>query len=169
MTRMGFVVCVALTLVVGAIVSVNIDDTDQDGVMRYSDNCPRTANIDQADSDQDGIGDACEKRFEIFNRPLNSAAEQLVVVYEPCPWQKPCYQREVLAVKHGRDFTAVLDDVQEGTLTFNARYRITGNDSVLHLCEVNEQGGKTWTAGYLTYFKDRYFLWDYEIEDASYE
>ncbi len=36
-----------------------IDDTDGDGVKDDIDNCPRVPNPDQLDSDEDGIGDAC--------------------------------------------------------------------------------------------------------------
>jgi hypothetical protein len=35
-------------------------DTDADGIADEIDNCPTTANADQADTDNDGIGDACE-------------------------------------------------------------------------------------------------------------
>jgi len=35
-------------------------DQDGDGVPNYLDNCPRTANPDQADLDHDGIGDLCD-------------------------------------------------------------------------------------------------------------
>ena len=35
-------------------------DRDGDGIPDASDNCPDTANSDQADSDKDGIGNACE-------------------------------------------------------------------------------------------------------------
>ncbi len=35
-------------------------DADGDGVTDAEDNCPNTTNADQADSDADGIGDACE-------------------------------------------------------------------------------------------------------------
>lgn len=36
-------------------------DTDEDGVPDCEDNCPDVANADQADADDDGIGDACEE------------------------------------------------------------------------------------------------------------
>lgn len=35
-------------------------DTDLDGIVQFSDNCPNVANPDQADSDGDGVGDACD-------------------------------------------------------------------------------------------------------------
>jgi YVTN family beta-propeller protein len=35
-------------------------DQDDDGVLDVSDNCPTTPNADQADSDADGLGDACD-------------------------------------------------------------------------------------------------------------
>ena len=35
-------------------------DNDNDGVINSLDNCPDTANADQADTDGDGIGDACD-------------------------------------------------------------------------------------------------------------
>jgi len=36
-------------------------DTDGDGVLNVSDNCPATPNPDQADTDDDGYGDACDE------------------------------------------------------------------------------------------------------------
>ncbi|MBN1762221.1 MAG: thrombospondin type 3 repeat-containing protein [Methanomicrobia archaeon] len=38
-----------------------ISDLDDDGVTDQEDNCPLTANPDQTDSDEDGVGDACEE------------------------------------------------------------------------------------------------------------
>lgn len=37
-----------------------IDDSDGDGILDVSDNCPITVNPDQADGDQNGTGDVCE-------------------------------------------------------------------------------------------------------------
>ena len=35
-------------------------DSDNDGILYDVDNCPNTANADQADFDNDGIGDVCD-------------------------------------------------------------------------------------------------------------
>ena len=40
--------------------TVTEDDRDGDGVADAIDNCPDTANADQADSDGDGFGDVCD-------------------------------------------------------------------------------------------------------------
>ena len=50
---------------VGAVV-----DSDGDGVADGSDNCPNTANANQADGDGDGVGDACD------NCPRTANADQ---------------------------------------------------------------------------------------------
>jgi hypothetical protein len=43
-------------------ISASDDDTDEDEVSDYEDNCPCTYNPDQEDSDGDGCGDACDAR-----------------------------------------------------------------------------------------------------------
>jgi len=37
-------------------------DTDEDGINDDRDNCPTVSNPDQKDTDQDGVGDACEEK-----------------------------------------------------------------------------------------------------------
>jgi hypothetical protein len=40
-------------------------DTDGDGVYDCDDNCPDISNSDQTDSDNNGIGDACENMYSV--------------------------------------------------------------------------------------------------------
>ena len=40
--------------------SFDPDDSDNDGIKDFSDNCPQSPNADQADGDSDGKGDACD-------------------------------------------------------------------------------------------------------------
>ena len=39
---------------------MTVSDSDSDGILNTSDNCPDTYNPNQKDSDSDGVGDACE-------------------------------------------------------------------------------------------------------------
>ena len=42
---------------------VVLADCDSDGIADMSDNCPGVPNVDQADADKNGVGDACEESF----------------------------------------------------------------------------------------------------------
>lgn len=41
-------------------IALNAHDLDSDGVPNFFDNCPNVANADQLDTDNDGLGDACD-------------------------------------------------------------------------------------------------------------
>lgn len=46
-------------------------DSDGDGTTDLHDNCKTTPNVDQLDADEDGAGDACDDKFDAFEKPLS--------------------------------------------------------------------------------------------------
>ncbi len=54
-------------------------DTDLDGIPDEDDNCPQTANPDQADSNGNGIGDACESTPEVCDLDQDGDIDNLDV------------------------------------------------------------------------------------------
>lgn len=58
-------------------------DQDTDGLTDIVDNCPVVANVDQADGDLDGLGDACEPRpVAVCRRVSSTGARQAVFGYQ---------------------------------------------------------------------------------------
>ncbi|MCP4715150.1 MAG: hypothetical protein GY868_08545, partial [Deltaproteobacteria bacterium] len=55
------------------------DDSDNDSIVDAFDNCPLSANTDQADSDSDGCGDACDRggRFAVLDN-----ATSMLFIYD---------------------------------------------------------------------------------------
>ncbi|MCK6264668.1 thrombospondin type 3 repeat-containing protein [Vibrio sp. ZSDE26] len=64
----------------GACVAVVDPDSDGDGITDSVDNCPNVANPDQIDSDNNGIGDACET-----DTPLDSDGDGIEDALDNCP------------------------------------------------------------------------------------
>jgi hypothetical protein len=59
------------------------DDCDQDGIENEEDNCPLDANNNQADSDEDGLGDVCDNYTDtVFSNSPCTAVYQSLTFYD---------------------------------------------------------------------------------------
>ncbi|MFA4941634.1 MAG: hypothetical protein WC582_03515, partial [Patescibacteria group bacterium] len=70
---------------------VEENDPDSDNIFGASDNCPMIANSDQEDSNNNGVGDACdseqvvdaEDAGDVGSEPVNSEPENVEIVDSP--------------------------------------------------------------------------------------
>lgn len=60
---------------------VIIKDNDSDTIVDSNDNCPNISNIDQADFDEDGVGDACDEDDD--NDNITDSNEKVGCTYDP--------------------------------------------------------------------------------------
>jgi hypothetical protein len=77
--------------------SLDANDIDQDGITNGLDNCPETANTDQADKDMDGHGDACDTCAEPnFGTPIcPPAPTSISVIRDPASPGHPAVKTQV--------------------------------------------------------------------------
>jgi len=118
--------------VLQAVLREHCVDTDGDGACDETDNCLSTPNADQADSDGDGIGDACDVCpldadndadhdgvcGDVDNCPLPNPDQTQGCVGALCPCDGPWnnHGEYVSCVAH-----ATTDMVQQGTMTSSER------------------------------------------------
>lgn len=142
-------------------------DSDEDGIPDYSDNCYNTHNPDQADRDNDGVGDVCDDSdfdtlvdaidacpdsslgaevdaagCEVFRLPHN--AFTLSVTDASCPGVANG-MIGLAATDQAYTYTYTLDGGTEGTLDASNDYAVLLNErsaGIYNLCvEVNEVSG----------------------------
>lgn len=66
--------------------SAGWEDSDGDGVVDRTDNCPERINADQADGDRDGVGDACDNCVGVAN--LNQVDQNSNGLGDACEWEE---------------------------------------------------------------------------------
>jgi hypothetical protein len=79
MIRVTLIAGILLALSVGVVYAQAGFDSDGDGMSDELDNCPFNYNAHQEDSDQDGVGDACETPGPI---PLTGNPDQQLITLD---------------------------------------------------------------------------------------
>jgi hypothetical protein len=82
---LGFCYCISLgcgNMNGGCFGQGTLNDSDGDGIQNADDNCPNTANPDQADEDNDGIGDVCDEDTPGQGDPDNDG---IITAEDNCP------------------------------------------------------------------------------------
>ena len=105
--------------------STAIVDTDNDGIEESIDNCPLTANPDQADADGDGIGNLCDSDFVNSNDPAAICENGFAGAY-------PCNDYDLMAHVPITTFGAL-----EGNDSWGWTDATTGNEYVLLATDAN--------------------------------
>ena len=80
--------------------SNSIEDPDGDGILSPNDNCPETYNPNQADKNNDGVGDVCDKP-DCDNNPICWIWEWI----KKNPWDKLGFLLAIIIVAGGFYFT----------------------------------------------------------------
>ena len=62
---------------------MNVIDADHDGILDNVDNCPATANADQADLDHDGVGDVPHRPVRLFSLLVERNEPTLILLRTP--------------------------------------------------------------------------------------
>lgn len=117
-------------IVAGQIVLVDgAFDPDGDGVLGTTDNCPTVANPDQADVDDDGIGDACDPSDD---RTADEQLDDLVT------------QIQSSGAGPGRSYVAKLEAIKASLEAGNAARACHQLEALAH--QIRAQIGKTLTS-----------------------
>ena len=109
-------------------------DFDSDGIPDFRDNCPITANPDQADSDGDGLGDACDSMTDTDGDGIEdsvdcapSDASIAVVIGQACDDGNPDTFSEVIDANCNCVGETPLDFDSDGIPDFRDNCPITAN------------------------------------------
>lgn len=107
-------------------------DIDGDGVLNGVDNCPNTANPDQADVDKNGVGDVCQ----------DTDADGIIDIKDNCPTtanpdQADADKNGVGDVCQDTDKDGIMDDVDNCLTTANPDQADGNKDGVGDVCDTS--------------------------------
>lgn len=117
---------------------IDDDDDDNDGILDVDDNCPKIPNPDQADADNDGVGDVCDEDSDndgisndIDNCPSISNSDQLDTdndgIGDVCD--------------DDDDNDGILDAIDNCPLISNASQTDENNNGIGDICEDDDNDG----------------------------
>lgn len=112
-------------------------DSDGDDILDYVDNCPDTPNPDQADMDEDGIGDVCDDDND--NDGVLDEVDNCVHTYNPNQADK---DNDGMgdACDDDDDNDNVLDEVDNCPFTANFDQADLDNDGIGDVCDEDIDG-----------------------------
>lgn len=112
-------------------------DSDGDGIQDLNDNCPNISNPDQTDTDNDGIGDACDSNTDSDGDGIEDGIDNCLIV--PNPDQADTDGDGAGdACDTDDDNDGVLDDTDNCTLIINIDQTDTDSDGIGDACDTDD-------------------------------
>ncbi len=161
MKRIFFLFMLSLFFFQTSLALTNSTDSDADGIVDFSDNCPFVSNAEQQDADGDGVGELCEERYavgvscnisittgrtcygtdELVSYTVsNLSADTLyckAYLYPTDYWYVAniCGRGSILIFDSNKSFVADLEKEQNYRLMFKLSFNATDSDNSL-FCDV---------------------------------
>jgi hypothetical protein len=149
-------------------------DSDADGIIDASDNCPDDSNANQLDSDADGIGDVCDNCPMHSNGPaygtcVRSLSEVVIGSEVPCTAGGQCEAGKTCQMEQGDCNGNGIGDVCECYADCDCSTNVNLSDLVMmkaqylrddcatHLCQADCNGDKQVNLSDLVIVKAQYF------------